>query len=372
MLTGLLEKVSGSRDERLTAGTKHRLMGLVVDIQEVMETLQKKVLPRVSQEVTLDVDVDVNYAELAEQVMAMELEQRSDASEAVVEQTRLVNESLEQLSGLLGEIATQLDRSHKDEEFVRLYEQEKRRYMNSGTSKRARQTFNEWRDYTCYGRPLQENIEDYREEKLVHMFEQGVFDEKVRHMQRAHRYVGEVDFDQLDDDHRLKKVIHKYYHELRRMVEFAGGKLVVNPMRVGRYFYASRHEENARQHRNAFLKYMHKIDMAQSLLEKMQESEAEAGPLLPDVLATELAMKYWKRLQEAGFVDNRYQLTPDTTRMQSMYIADVFSDKLQLRSRWKPFQDLWHINNLAQWKWEMQETGKTPARASEIEAIFED
>ena len=39
---------------------------------------------------------------------------------------------------------------------------------------------------------------------------------------------------------------------------------------------------------------------------------------------------------------------------------------------YKPFQELWHINNLAQEKWEMQETGKSPARSEEIDKIFED
>ena len=53
-----------------------------------------------------------------------------------------------------------------------------------------------------------------------------------------------------------------------------------------------------------------------------------------------------------------------------MYIADVFSDKLQMRSKWKSFQELWHINNLAQEKWEMQETGKVPNRSEEMDRIF--
>ena len=106
----------------------------------------------------------------------------------------------------------------------------------------------------------------------------------------------------------------------------------------------------------------------------MQEAqtESEDSTLLPDVLATGMAIKYWKRLQQAGFVDEHYQLLTTTTRKQAMYIADVFSDKLQMRSKWKPFQELWHINNLAQEKWEMQETGKQPARSEEIDKIFEE
>ena len=43
--------------------------------------------------------------------------------------------------------------------------------------------------------------------------------------------------------------------------------------------------------------------------------------VLPTNLTSEEAMKYWKRLQEAGFVDTDCKLLPDTTRKQAMYIA---------------------------------------------------
>ena len=367
ILTGLFDRLSGLRVERPTAGTKFRLMGVVADIAEVTQTLQQEVLQRVSQEAALDVDVDVDFAELAEQVMSWEL---MPVNDDLQEQTEQVNDAIGALSGVLTQIDQQLSRRHKDEEYARVYEQEKRRYLNSGTSKRARQAFEEWKDYTCYGHPLQENIEDYRVEKLLHMFEKGVLSGRVAHCLRAKRYSDEVDFDQLDDDHPLKKTVHKYYFELRKLVDFRDGCLEVDAVKVGRHFFASRHEENAKAHRSAFMKYMHKIDLAQQERRKLLDAQADESNLLPDVLATGIAMKYWQRLQQAGFVDKHYQLVPDTTRKQAMYIADVFSDKLQMRSKWKPFQDLWHINNLAQEKWEMQETGKTPNRSEGIDKIF--
>ena len=73
ILTGLFDRLSGLRVERPTAGTKFRLMGMVADIAEVTQTLQQEVLQRVSQEAVLDVDVDTDFAELAEQVMSAEL-----------------------------------------------------------------------------------------------------------------------------------------------------------------------------------------------------------------------------------------------------------------------------------------------------------
>jgi hypothetical protein len=308
---------------------------------------------------------------VAEEVLSWEL---ATTKEDLLENTQLVNDALGGLSEVLMQISSQLARRHKDEEYARLYEQEKRRYLNSGTLRRIRQTYDDWLYDECNGSPSMENINDYVTEKLVHMFEKGVFNKKVEHIQRATRYPGEFDFSLLDDDNKLKKTVHKHYSEFRKLVDFVDGCLVVNAAKVGRHFYTNRKEENAKSHRNAFLKYMHKISLAQEEYKKLQEAdvEHEDSSLLPEVLATGMAMKYWKGLQKAGFVDETFQLSPTTTRKQAMYIADVFSDKLQMRSKWKPFQELWHINNLAQEKWEMQETGKTPARSEDIDKVFAD
>ena len=374
ILTGVADRLSSLREERPSAGTRYRLMGVVADVTELSERLSREVLEHVKQEAVLDADVDVDFDVMAEEVLSWELVMTGDD---LLENTQLVNDALGGLSDVLMQISNQLVRRHKDEEFARLYEQEKRRYLNSGTPRRVRQTFDEWMFDACNGAPSLDDINDYVTEKLVHMFEKGVFNTKVEHIQRAARYPAEFDFSQLDDDHKLKKSIHKHYSELRKMVDYCDGCLVVNPVKVGRHFYTNRKEENAKGHRNAFLKYMYKISLAQEERRKLLETEApqtgsDESSLLPDVLATGMAIKYWKRLQQAGFVDERYLLSPTTSRKQAMYIADVFSDKLQMRSKWKPFQELWHINNLAQEKWEMQETGKSPARSEEIDKIFED
>ena len=371
ILTGVAERLSGLREERLSAGTRYRLMGVVADIAEVTEALSEQVLERVRQEAALDVDVDVDFDVLAEEVLSWELVLPGGGLEELTQQ---VNDALGGLNDVLTQISIQLERRHKDEAYARLYDQEKRRYLNSGTSRRVRQTFDEWLYDVCNGSPSMDDINDYVTEKLVHMFEKGVFNTKVEHIRRATRYPAEFDFSLLDDDHKLKKSIHKHYSELRKLVDYSDGCLVVNPVKVGRHFYTNRKEENAKAHRNAFLKYMYKIDLAQQWRQKLQaaRTESEYSSLLPDVLATGMAMKYWQRLQKAGFVDEHYQLSATTTRKQAMYIADVFSDKLQMRSKWKPFQELWHINNLAQEKWEMQDTGKSPARSEDIEKIFAD
>ena len=371
ILTGVAERLSSLREERPSAGTRYRLMGVLADIMETVEMLSKEVLDRVSQEAVLDADVDADFDVMSEEVLSWELTIKNDDLQELTQQ---VNDALGGLSNVLSQIGSQLSRHHSNEEYARLYEQEKRRYLGSKTAKSARKTFDEWKEDQCYGTPSLEDIVDYALEKLVHMFNKGVFSARVEHIQRTTRYPGEFDFEQLDVDAESRKLIYKNYAVLRKLVDYTDGFLVVNAARVGQHFYASRREEKAKANRTNFLKYMHKITLAQEEYKKLQDAqqESEDSSLLPDVLATGMAMKYWKRLQKAGFVDEHYQLSPTTTRKQAMYIADVFSDKLQMRSKWKPFQELWHINNLAQEKWEMQETGKSPARSEEIDKIFED
>ena len=371
ILTGVAERLSSLREERPSAGTRYRLMGVLADIMEAVEMLSKEVLDRVSQEAVLDADVDADFDVMSEEVLSWELTIKNDDLQELTQQ---VNDALGGLSNVLSQIGSQLSRHHSNEEYARLYEQEKRRYLGSKTAKTARKTFDEWKEDQCYGTPSLEDIVDYALEKLVHMFNKGVFSARVEHIQRTTRYPGEFDFEQLDVDAESRKLIYKNYAVLRKLVDYTDGFLVVNAARVGQHFYASRREEKAKANRTNFLKYMHKITLAQEEYKKLQDAqqESEDSSLLPDVLATGMAMKYWKRSQKAGFVDEHYQLSPTTTRKQAMYIADVFSDKLQMRSKWKPFQELWHINNLAQEKWEMQETGKSPARSEEIDKIFEE
>jgi hypothetical protein len=271
ILTGVADRLSSLREERPSAGTKYRLMGMVADITEATETLSKEVLERVKQGAVLDADVDVDFDVVAEEVLSWEL---ATTKEDLLENTQLVNDALGGLSEVLMQISSQLARHHRDDEYERLYESEKRRYLNSGTPHRARKTFEEWKDL-CHGTPTQDDIDNYRLEKVLHLFEKGVFDVDVTHILRAKHYPGELDIDQLDDDHKLKKTIYKHYAAFRKLVDWQDGYLVVNAAHAGQHFYASRHEENAKAHRNAFLKYMHKISLAQEEYKKLQAAPQE-------------------------------------------------------------------------------------------------
>lgn len=308
LLDGLCSKVGQFKAEEPSAGTKFRLMGLVEDILEVTAMLLQEVLEVVRREAVLDADVDINYVEMAEAVLTWELDEHEGQNEEMRELTQKANEALCELSNVLLQIDGQLKRHHKDEEYVRLYEAEKRRYMNAGTSKRARQKFDEWKEIQCYGTPTREEMEDYRMEKVLHMFEKGVFKERVEHIQRATRYPGELDFEQLESN-KITKTIYHHYAALRKLVDWKDGELVVNPARVGRHFFACRHEANAKSNRTNFLKYMHKIEMLQQML-KNDASEVSVKDERKAVTSTadRLIKQAIETMMDEGVIKHSYDL----------------------------------------------------------------
>ncbi len=277
LLETLFEKVERMRTERPTAGTRFWLMGLAADVTEATEMMTQEVLERVTKEVVLDADTDIDYTETGERVASMVL---TSSDDDLQEATQGVNDALATLSDVLLKIAVQLTRHRNNDEYVRLYEQEKKRYLNSGTAQRARGKYTDWKDSVCYGSPSMEDIEDYRLEKVVRIFEQGVLTSRVEHVRRATRYPSELDFDLLPDDNLFKKTAYRYYSELRKMVDWQDGYLVVMPHRIGQHFYMSRHEENAKSHRTNLLKYLHKIDMVQQERRRLLESEMQGGDAL--------------------------------------------------------------------------------------------
>ena len=281
ILTGLFEKLSGFSKERPHAGQKYRLMGITAEYVNVIRQLRTEVLTRVSQEAPIDVDIDIDYSEMAERALQAELPGnlegwqsdktltevlvetevmgRLDANDAeaitsafaamdslsMPELVQVVNETLGELNSVLLQIDAQLKRHHSKEEYARLYEAEKRRYMNSGTPGRVKQAFEEWLE-VCDWTPTLEDISDYRLEKVLHLFEKnGV---KADHVHRAKHYKDEIDFEQLDDETQRKSA-YRHYAALRQMTDWTDGCQVAIPYKIGQTFFLERHEENAKARR---------------------------------------------------------------------------------------------------------------------------
>lgn len=103
-----------------------------------------------------------------------------------------------------------------------------------------------------------------------------------------------------------------------------------------RYFYQFTYEE---------LVAFFALDKTLQLIHQdMAEIKPNETSLLPEVLATPEAMLLWKKVQQAGYVDEHYQ--PLISRTQAALLADAMAEKLGIREKWKVFEQLWNRKNI--------------------------
>ncbi len=82
------------------------------------------------------------------------------------------------------------------------------------------------------------------------------------------------------------------------------------------------------------------LQLARGTLGERGVDSFETTKGLPEVLATEEAMRLWEKAQQAGFVDECYQ--PLLSRTQSALLADAMAERLGIKEKWKAFEELWH------------------------------
>lgn len=69
---------------------------------------------------------------------------------------------------------------------------------------------------------------------------------------------------------------------------------------------------------------------------------------IPKELQTEAAKNILDRCIQAGYLDNNLMPCPSTKKVELKLIALYASAELGIKKKWKVFQDLWKIDNLAQ------------------------
>ena len=117
------------------------------------------------------------------------------------------------------------------------------------------------------------------------------------------------------------------------------------------------------------------IEILDEQREKIENDALEAAAkkyVIPSVLLTEEAQVYWKRLRKAGFiVADGYALAEGVSANQATYIADCMAEKLNITKKWKVFQDLWGLKNMAQLAKGWRDYGKLPPRCNEIGRLIQ-
>ena len=82
-------------------------------------------------------------------------------------------------------------------------------------------------------------------------------------------------------------------------------------------------------------------------------------------------MPYWTKLRDEGFiVANGYALAPGVSPYDATYIADQFGVVLGIQNKWKLFENLWHMKNMAQRRNEYANQGKSVPSQKTIAKIF--
>ena len=124
-----------------------------------------------------------------------------------------------------------------------------------------------------------------------------------------------------------------------------------------------------------------KLEMSEDIMEMLSHFDDEeltdqppsTGSVNENVaeLFTAEAQVLWQRLRDAGFiVADGYALAEGISANQAAYIADRMAEKLQIKKKWKLFQQLWGISNLAQLAGSWQQTGKLPPDARRIDDLL--
>ncbi len=109
----------------------------------------------------------------------------------------------------------------------------------------------------------------------------------------------------------------------------------------------------------------------EQLVEQPQVTAGGVTENLAELLTAE-AQLLWQRLRDAGFiVHDGYALAEGVSANQAAYIATAMAEKLQIKKKWKLFQQLWGIPNMAQLAGSWQQTGKLPPRSQEIDQLMQ-
>lgn len=93
--------------------------------------------------------------------------------------------------------------------------------------------------------------------------------------------------------------------------------------------------------------------------------------VLPYELDTDEAKNLFKKAIDAGLLNDDYTTTEKTkTKTQKALLAEIISEKLGLKNKWKPFQELWNVEGLAQERYRSKELVGKVRGGEDIEKTF--
>lgn len=104
---------------------------------------------------------------------------------------------------------------------------------------------------------------------------------------------------------------------------------------------------------------------------KETDDEAKNKPTLPEVLNTDEAKKWLQVAIDGGLLNSDYSPTDKTgTKPQKALLAEILSDKIDLKYKYKPFETLWNVSGLSKQRYKSREETGTVEGGDIITEVF--
>lgn len=136
----------------------------------------------------------------------------------------------------------------------------------------------------------------------------------------------------------------------RRFNWWEGHILKLDYDRLGKYLLQNFHRMTDEE-RQAFFDLDIMVELINEDIRKVMPkpepptlSPCSEEKAMPEELKTAKAMELWKKLQEAGYVDEHFQ--PTVSRPEAAIIADELAVRLGIENKWKAFEMLWNRRNM--------------------------
>ena len=99
--------------------------------------------------------------------------------------------------------------------------------------------------------------------------------------------------------------------------------------------------------------------------------ETKNNPILPEVLNTDEAKKWLQVAIDGGLLNSDYSPTDKTgTKPQKALLAEILSDKIGLKYKYKPFETLWNVSGLSKQRYKSREETGTVEGGDIITEVF--
>ena len=99
--------------------------------------------------------------------------------------------------------------------------------------------------------------------------------------------------------------------------------------------------------------------------------ETKNNPILPEVLNTDEAKKWLQVAIDGGLLNSDYSPTDKTeTKPQKALLAEILSDKIGLKYKYKPFETLWNVSGLSKQRYKSREETGTVKGGDIITEVF--